>query len=87
MATSTHSNGRYTLPSFYATFLQAQLASADVVIRGQAEILREWFRVASTNNNADESTPEPEQTTFTEGYVDPADQLAWLPADIPAGWL
>jgi ABC-2 type transport system permease protein len=39
------------------------------------------------NNNAEESTPEPEQTTFTEGYVDPANQLAWLPADIPAGWL
>ncbi|MCO5184342.1 MAG: ABC transporter permease [Anaerolineae bacterium] len=39
------------------------------------------------NNNAGESEPEPEQATFTEGYVDPAHQLAWLPANIPPGWL
>ena len=55
-AVSTQPGGRYTLPAFHDTFIRAGLAATDIAVRTPAEILRDWVRVAVTNNNVGRST-------------------------------
>ena len=49
---TTQATGRYTLPGFYAAFLQAPLAAGGAAATA-AEPLRDWFRLASTNATGD----------------------------------
>ena len=54
-ALTTQPQGQYSLPLFYNTFLQPELDSAVAARVNAAEQMRDFFRCASTQNNANQN--------------------------------
>ena len=46
---------RYTYAGFWNTFVQPGITDADAAVQANWEPVREWFRIASTNNNNNHS--------------------------------
>ena len=76
-ALATQQSGRYTLLQFYATFLQADLASADPNVVAAAIPLRDWYRAASTDTAGGNTVPAVDPITSNAPVVNQA-LNAWI---------